>query len=178
MGVLPEKQTTHTLRPGPIMKRFRILPLLAGLLFLAAGCDEGPTAAEREGRLDALLDGQAWVGTATSDILGDDIYITSRRTNVQREQSLTVRVAETSPGVYAIVPGAAGNGSSYWETVGGDVVEYRADVTAGTIDIDHIDRITGEIRGTLSLTIQGTRGTSVLEQGQLMAVGWREPTER
>ena len=159
------------------MKRIRILSLLAGLMILSGGCDESPTTAEREGRLNALLDGQAWVGTASSDILGDAIHISSRRKNVQREQTISVRVEETAPGVYAVVPGAAG-GSSYFETVGGDVVEYHADVTAGTIDIDHIDRTTGEIRGTLSLTIQGTRGTSRLEQGQFTAVSWRRPNER
>lgn len=158
------------------MKR-SLLPALLALLAFSGGCDKEPTAPAREGTLVATLDGAAWVGDARSDVLSDTFEIYSRRQNVTTEQWLTIRAVETSPGVFAVVtPAMSANPSRYVETVGGDVLVYSAEVTAGTIVFQELgDRV---LRGTLSLTIQGARGTSRLEEGTFEAHMWRGPNDR
>jgi hypothetical protein len=158
------------------MKR-SLLPALLALLAFSGGCDEEPTAPAGEGTLVATLDGAGWVGNARSDVLNDTFEIYSRRQNVAAEHWLRVRAVETSPGVFAVVTTAmSDNPSWYSETVGGDVLSYRAEVTAGTIVIvDPGDRV---LRGSLSLTIEGARGTSRLEQGTFVAPLWRGPNDR
>jgi hypothetical protein len=161
------------------MKRSVLSALLAGILIVSGGCDNEPTTPTREGTLLGTLDGAAWVGTAQSDVLSDTIEIYSQRRNVAAEHWLTVRAVETSPGVFAVVTAAmSANPSRYAETVGGDVLVYRAEVTAGTISFQQLDLTRGVMRGTLSLTIQGARGTSRLEEGTFEAHSWRGPNER
>lgn len=161
------------------MKRSLLPALLAGILVVSGGCGNEPTAPAREGTLVATLDGAAWVGDARSDVLSDTFEIYSRRQNVAAEHWLAVRVVETSPGVFAVVTSAmSANPSHYAETVGGDVLAYRAEVTAGTIAFQEFAPLRGVMRGTLSLTLQGARGTSRLEGGTFEAHLWRGPNER
>lgn len=161
------------------MKRSILSALLAGILVVSGGCEEGPTTPTREGTLLGSLDGAAWVGTAHTDVLSDTIEIYSQRQNVAAEHWLMVRAVETSPGVFAVVTAAmSANPSRYAETLGGDVLVYRAEVTAGTISFQELDLTHGVVRGTLSLTIQGTRGTSRLEAGTFEAHMWRRPNQR
>lgn len=157
------------------MKHSRIPGLLAALLILFGGCDNGPTVAEREGRLAGLLDGEPWVGTALTDIRRDTIFVGSSRRKAGAEQRINLAMVESSPGAFTLVPGGAGHPSDYRELVGGDLILYHADITGGTVAVEHFDRATGELRGTLSFTIQGTRGTARFEQGELRAVRWHEP---
>ena len=161
------------------MKRITFAAGLLGLVLVSGGCNNEPTAPAREGTLVGTLDGAAWVGDAQSDVLSDTIEIHSRRQNVAAEHWLTVRAVETSPGVFAVVtPAMSANPGRYTETVGGDVLVYRAEVTAGTIAFQELDLGRGVMRGTLSLTIQGARGTSRLEEGTFEAPMWRRPNER
>jgi hypothetical protein len=161
------------------MKRFTRAAALLGLILVSGGCGNEPTAPAREGTLLGTLDGAAWVGTAQSDVLSDTIEIYSRRQNVAAEHWLTVRVVETSPGVFAVVTRAmSANPGRYAETVGGDVLVYSAEVTAGTIAFQELDLVRGVMRGTLSLTITGARGTSRLEEGTFEAHVWRGPNQR
>lgn len=162
------------------MKPIRLLFLLAGILVVSGGCSDSPTTARPTGSLTAVLDGQPWTGTAVSDVIGETIYVSARRTDASPAQWFNLRVVQSAPGVFTVVTPAQSemDYSRYVEVVGGDVIVYDAAVTAGTLDVEQFDRASGTLRGTLSLTIQGTRGTSRLEQGQLMAVGWRLPNER
>lgn len=162
------------------MKRIRTLLVLAGLLVTSGGCDQPLATPLRQGSLTGVLDGQPWESNALTDVFGDTIHIGAQRTNGSSGHWFQLRVVESAPGVYTIVTPAQSpfNHSRYVEIVGGDVVSYDAPVTAGTLDVQEFDRATGALRGTLSLTIQGTRGTSRLEQGQLTAVSWRQPGQR
>ncbi|WP_420129338.1 hypothetical protein [Longimicrobium sp.] len=161
------------------MKR-ALLPALLALLAFSAGCDKEPTAPVDQGTFAATLDGAAWVGDAESDVARDTFAIYSRRrTAGADEQWLTIRAVETSPGVFTVVTTAtSGDPSHYSETVGGDVLTYRAVATAGTITFQELDRVRGVMRGTVSLTLQGPRGTSRLEEGTFEAGPWRRTNQR
>ncbi|HEX2207146.1 MAG TPA: hypothetical protein VHG93_05650 [Longimicrobium sp.] len=159
------------------MNRIKLLALL-GIIITSGGCDGTPTEAVRQGRMDAVLDGQPWAGNAQSDVLGETIHVHSDRRDAPHQQ-LRLEIQETAPGVYTLVTGSQhGLGSGYWEIFGGDVIGYHAAVTSGTVSIEHIDRASGAVTGTVSLTLQGPRGTSRLEQGRFQAVSWRQPGQR
>jgi hypothetical protein len=160
------------------MQRLRLLAL-AGILILSGGCDSS-TSADREGTLVGRLEGAIWRGTAQAEFVPDTFLIwSSRRGDAGVEQRLELRVAETAPGAFTLVtPAMSTDASGYWELVGGDVVTYHADVTAGTIQFHEIDRRTGRASGTLSLTITGPRGTWRFEDGEFEARDWRDPHER
>ena len=129
------------------MKRSLLTTLLAGILVVSGGCGQEPTAPTREGALFGTLDGAEWVGNAQSDILGETIEIRSRRQNVNGEQWMNVRAVETSPGVFAVITAAmSDHPSNYSETVGLDVLVYKADVIAGTIAFQQLDRERGVMR--------------------------------
>lgn len=62
--------------------------------------------------------------------------------------------------------------------MGGDAIVYHAVATAGTITFRELDLVRGFMRGTVSLTLQGARGTSRLEKGTFEAPMWRRTDQR
>lgn len=153
------------------MKRFTLAAGLLGLILVSGGCDRGTTAPAPRGELRGVLDDGLWVGDAQVDFNRDTLVIWSRRRNVRAEHSLGISVAETGPGVYAVVTEgmSSSHATSYWETVGGDVVEYHATATSGTISFTELDRANGRAVGTVELTLQGPRGTTRFVRGEFDA---------
>lgn len=153
------------------MKRFTLAAGLLGLVLVSGGCDRGTTAPAPRGELRGMLDDGLWVGDAQADFTRDTLVIWSRRRNVRAEHSLGISVAETAPGVYAVVTESmsSSHATSYWETVGGDIVHYHATATSGTISFTELDRAAGRAVGTVELTLQGPRGTTRFVRGEFDA---------
>lgn len=148
------------------MKRLPLLTLLAGIILTSGGCDLGTVDPDREGTLVATLDGEAWQGTAQTWEEADTFVIRSFRRNVANTHWLTIRVVETSPGVYAVVTAAMSARPTRYEENGGT---YAEGATAGTISFTELNRSTGRAVGTVRLTLQGGRGITQLEDGEFDA---------
>lgn len=151
------------------MKHARLIAL-AGILMLSA-CDLGTVDPNREGMLVARIDGVAWQGTAQTFEEGDTLVIQSFRRNTQRNDEMTIRVVETSPGVYAVVTSAMSGKPTRYEENGG---LYVASASAGTIAFTELNRRTGRAAGTVQLTLQGGRGTTRVENGEFDAYYWKD----
>lgn len=152
------------------MKRTGLAGLL-GLLMLCEGCDGGPLASDGRGTLWGLLDGEIWVGNAVTDFSRDTLTMWSSRRNGGAEQSLVIRAVQTAPGAYTLVTESmSADPTSYWETLGGDGITYRARAESGTIRFDQVDRATGRAVGTVEVTLSGERGTTRLVRGEFDAV--------
>ena len=153
------------------MKRFSLAAGLLGLILVSGGCDRGSTAPAPQGELRGMLDEGLWVGDAQVDFTRDTLVIWSRRRNVRGEHSLGISVAETAPGVYAVITESMSGSyrTAYLETVGGDVLHYRATARSGTISFTELDRAAGRAVGTVELTLQGPRGATRFVRGEFDA---------
>lgn len=153
------------------MKRFTLAAGLLGLILVSGGCGRGSTAPAPQGELRGMLDEGLWIGDAQVDFTRDTLLIWSRRRNVSAEHSLGISVAETAPGVYAVVTEgmSSSRATRYLETVGGDVLQYRATAISGTISFTELDRAAGRAVGTVELTLQGPRGTTRFIGGEFDA---------
>jgi hypothetical protein len=153
------------------MKRFTLAAGLLGLILVSGGCDRGTTAPAPRGELRGVLDDGLWLGDAQVDFSRDTFAIWSRRRNVRAEHSLGISVAQTAPGVYAVITQSmsSSRATSYWETLGDDIVQYHATATSGTISFTKFDRAAGRAVGTVELTLQGPRGTTRFVRGEFDA---------
>lgn len=149
------------------MKIHFLLLVLLGILITSGGCDRTPTGTDADGTLRATLDGEPWVGNAVVHFRGDTLLIWSTRRNVRgREQHLGLQAVEFA-GSYTLITTSWTSG--YSETLGGDVLTYRADATGGSISLDRVDPEEGRAVGTFRLTVAGGRGTSRFENGEFEA---------
>ena len=138
--------------------------LCAALLVVLASCDDSPTAPTVRGNMTAVLDATPWRGSATVALRGDTIHLWSTRTG-PTEQHIRATVAFTGPGSYTL----EGKATEYQETLGGDVLTYRALGTGGTLVVTSYNVVKGEMTGTLTFSASGSRGTTNFVGGEFVA---------
>ena len=138
--------------------------LCAALLVVLASCADSPTAAPVRGSMTAALDATPWRGSATVAIYRDTMHLWSTRTG-PKEQHVRASVAFTGPGRYTL----EGKATEYQETLGGDILSYRALGTGGTLVVTSYDAARGEMTGTLTFSASGSRGTVNFVGGEFVA---------
>jgi hypothetical protein len=135
--------------------------LIAALLLLVplAACDLPTTSKPPAGKLTGTLNGQPWEGTANSRVYRDTMYIHSAQpAGKSAGRHIVVAVVPNGQGGYSVVPSSERPwGSHYVEVAGGDMIMYSAEVTQATISFSEYGAT--RTRGSLQLTISGTRGT-------------------
>lgn len=135
----------------------RLITALLLLLPLAA-CDPPTASQHRTGKLTGTLNGQPWAGTANATVYRDTMYLSSgQQVTGSAEQWIVVAVVPNGQGGYSVVPTSERPGASHYrELIGGDGITYAAQVTQGTINFTAYGAT--RTRGSLQLTISGTRG--------------------
>lgn len=145
------------------MRTHRLTTLLASLLALSA-CDTTTSTPGPEVQFTGMLNGVPWQGTASAVIVRDTLYVSSERLNAAGGGHLHLAVAATGPGEFPLVAPSA-----YKELIGGDVLSYSAPATEGTVTLQQFSPAGGSVRGSVSLTVKGSRGTWAFTSGQFEA---------